>query len=218
MSTKLVKVDLFKADKAMSSRVEEYVKCRILRKAIMKQYEGQIKAIDESIANLDKLEGSILADDIPTKKAEYLVARNDIVAKRDEQIAKEATFEFTKADTSFKKTLKGLSMDDAKISEEVVAWFKNYNLDVTNSELLADIMKAIGGKEDFNKLVDSEGVEGVAVDNNRALSMLYWVLFKHMVTVGTIKSAQIPEIIRDNFGKKAHEAKKLAKKANKESK
>ena len=215
MSKTLVKVDLFKADKSMSGRVEEYVKCRILRKAIMKQYEGQIKAIDDSIANLEKLVGSVLEETIPTKKAEYLVARNDIIAKRDEQITKEATFEYTKADTIFKKSLKGLSMNDSKIEEEVITWFKNYNLDVTNSELLADIVKAIGGKEDFNRLVDSDGLDGVAVDNNRALSMLYWVAFRHMATVGTIKPAQIPEIIRDNFGKKAAEAKKLAKKAKK---
>lgn len=212
------KVDLFQAERTMSTRVEEYVKCRILRKAIMKQYEGQIKAIDDSIANLEKLVGSVLADTIPTKKAEYLVARNEIVAKRDEQIAKEATFEFTKADTGFKKALKGLSMNDPKIAEEVVAWFKNYNLDVSDSELLADILAAIGGKEDFNKLVDSEGLDGVAVDNNRALSMLYWVAFRHMATVGTIKPAQIPEIIRDNFGTKAAEAKKQAKKAKKQAK
>ena len=212
------KVDLFKADKTMSARVEEYVKCRVLRKAIMKEYEGQIKAIDSSLENLNKLEGSILADTIPAQKEKYLVAREELVEKRDKQITEEATFELTKGDTVFKKTLKGLSMSDSKVSEAVVEWFKNYNLDIADSELLTDILQAIGGKEDFHKLVDSEGLDGVSVDNNRALNMLYWVAFKHMATVGTIKPAQIPDIIKDNFGAEAIAKKKAAKKATKANK
>ena len=212
------KVDLFKADKVMSGRVEEYVKCRVLRKAIMKEYEGQIKAIDSSLENLNKLEGSILADTIPAQKEKYLVAREELVEKRNKQITEEAAFELTKGDAVFKKTLKGLSMSDSKVSEAVVDWFKNYNLDITDSELLADILQAIGGKEDFHKLVDSEGLDGVSVDNNRALNMLYWVAFKHMATVGTIKPAQIPDIIKDNFGAEAIAKKKAAKKAAKANK
>ena len=209
------KVDLFKADKTMSSRVEEYVKCRVLRKAIMTDYNGKIKAIDQSIANLENLKGSVLENKIEPQKAEYLLAREELVAKRDEQIKKEATFEFTQADKDFKKALKGLSTKDGAIIDAVVAWFNNYGLDVTDSELLSDILLAVGGKEDFHKLVDAEGLDGVSVDNNRALSMLYWVAFRHMATVGTIKPAQIPEIIADNFGTKARAAKKAAKKAEK---
>lgn len=209
------KVDLFQADRTMSGRVEEYVKCRVLRKAIMKDFGDQIKAIDTSIANLEKLKGSILENTIEESRANFLVARADLVAKRDKQIEAEAIFEFTKADKEFKKALKGLSMDSPVIAEQVVAWFKNYNLDVADSELLKDILEAIGGKEDFHKLVDSDGVDGITVDNNRALSMLYWTAFKHMATVGTIKPAQIPEIISNNFGEKARAAKKAAKKAKK---
>lgn len=210
-------IDLFKADKTMSTRVEEYVKCRILRKAIMKEYNDKISAIDTSIENLAKLEGSILANTIDTQKAQFMKAKEELILKRDEQIKKEATFEYTQGDKDFKKALKGLSMDSPIVSEQVVAWFKNYNLDVADTNLLADILLAIGGKEDFHKLVDSNGIDAVAVDNNRALSMLYWVAFRHMATVGTIKPAQIPDIIKDNFGVKAKEAKKAAKKAQKEA-
>lgn len=217
-TTTLKNVDLFKADKTMSTRVEEYVKCRILRKAIMKQYGEQIKAIDASLENLKKLEGSILAENLPMKRSELLLAKEDIINKRNDQIAKEAVFTFTKADTTFKRTLKGLNLDSPKVAEAVVEWFKNYNLDVSDSVLLADILKAIGGKEDYDKLVDTDGLDGISVDNNKALSMLYWVAFKHMASVGTIKKAQIPDIIKDNFGTKAREAKKLAKKNAKTNK
>lgn len=211
-------VDLFKANKTMSARTEEYVKCRVLRKAIMKDYGDKISAIDMSIANLEKLRGSILESTIDTQRAELIVAKEDLISKRDAQLKAEAVFEFTDADKKFKKALKGLSMDSPVIIEQVVLWFKNYELDVTDSTLLAEIMLAIGGKEDFHKLVDAEGLDGVSVDNNRALSMLYWVLFRHMATVGTIKPAQIPDIIKNNFGTEARKAKKAAKKAEKKAK
>ena len=211
-------VDLFKADKKMSARVEEYVKCRVLRKAIMKDYGDKIKAVDANLENQEKLRGSIHEDTIEAQKAQLLLAREELIEERNKQIAAEATFEFTDGDKKFKKTLKGVSMDDPKVESAVVEWFKNYDLDVADSTLLSDILTAIGGKEDFNKLVDSEGVDGVTVDNNRALSMLYWVLFRHMATVGTIKPTQIPEIIRNNFGKAAKAAKKAAKAEKKNTK
>ena len=207
----MVKVDLFKADKTMSTRVEEYVKCRILRKAIMKEYNDKISAIDTSVENLEKLRGSILEDKIEPQKAQFLIAREELITKRDEQIKKEATFEFTQGDKDFRKALKGLDMNSPVIAEQVIAWFNNYNLDITDSQLLADILLAIGGKEDFNKLVDTEGLDAVAVDNTRALSMLYWVAFRHMAQAGTIKPAQIPDIIKNNFGKVAKANKKKAK-------
>lgn len=210
-------VDLFKADKTMSTRVEEYVKCRILRKAIMKEYNDRISAIDTSIENLAKLEGSILAGTIDTQKAQFMAAREQLITERDEQIKKEAVFEYTQADKDFKKALKGLAVNDDAIANAVVGWFNNYGLDVSDSELLAHIIAAIGGKEDYHKLVDTEGLDGVSVDNNRALSMLYWVAFKHMATAGTIKPAQIPDIIKNNFGKIAKAAKKAAKKAQKDA-
>lgn len=211
------KIDLFKADRTMSGRVEEYVKCRVLRKAISKDYSDKIQSIDLSIKNLDNLRGSILESTIATQKEELMMARMTLVAERAEQLKKEATFEFTKADKDFKKALKGVSMDSPVIAEQVVEWFKNYGLDVSDSELLADICQAIGGKEDFHKLVDADGMDGISVDNNRALSMLYWVAFRHMATVGTIKPAQIPAIIKDNFGTAAQDAKKKAKKEAKKA-
>ena len=211
------RVDLYQANKTMSGRVEEYVKCRVIRKAIMKDYSDKIKGLEMSIENLDKLKGSILEDTIDDRKAELALAKLDLEEKRDAQLKAEAVFEFTKADKDFKKALKGLSVDNPAVEQAIIDWFNNYNLDVTDSTLLADILQAIGGKEDFHKLVDSDGTDAIVVDNNRALSMLYWVAFRHMATAGTIKKAQIPEIIRNNFGTEAKKAKKEAKKAMKKA-
>lgn len=212
------KVDLFKADKTMSARVEEYVKCRVLRKAIQKDYDDKIQSIDIAIKSIDNLKGSTLEKkDSDAQKLALFEAREKLVAEKKAQIAKEATFELTKGDKEFKKALKGLSLDSPAIAEAIIEWFSNYGLEVTDSILLADVIAAIGGKEDFHKLVDTEGIDGITVDATRALSMLYWVAFRHMATVGTIKSAQIPEIIRNNFGEKAKAEKKAQKKAAKQA-
>ena len=231
--TNLINVDLFRADKDTSTRVAEYVRCRIMKKSINKSYKDTIESLENEIANGEEslsripqtLAGSIDEDKIPSvleaKKVEidgYRKSLADTIKKRDEQIAKEATFAFTTADNAFKKALKGLELNDPKVEEEVIKWFSNYGIDVSNSVLLFDILDAIGGKEDFNRLVDSEGLDGVSVDNSRALSMLYWIAFRHMATVGTIKSAQIPENIRENFGKVARDKKKAEKKAKKAAK
>lgn len=211
------KIDLFGASKTMSTRVEEYVKCRVLRKSIMKNFNDQIKAIEQSLKNLENLRGSIREDQIDFQKESFLEKKESLLEKRDEQLKKEATFEFTEADKAFKKALKGRSMDSPVIETEVIKWFSNYGLDVTDTQLLADVLSAIGGKEDFNRLVDTDGIDGITVDNNRALSMLYWTAFYHMANAGTIKPAQIPEIIQENFGQKAQEAKKAARKARKKA-
>lgn len=208
------KIDLSKADRTMSARVENYVKARILRKAIQKDYADKIKAIDNSIENLKKLEGSILEDSIKPQTEMYLEQRVTLVNARDEQIAKECTFEFTENDKKFKKALKGVDCNNTElVSNAVVEWFKAYSLDVVDTYFLSDIVSAIGGKEDYNKLVDSDGENGLSVDNNKALSMLYWVAFNTMVKACTISKAQIPDILKNNYGKvaKDNKAKAIAK-------
>lgn len=222
MRTKEMKnVDLFVGDKAMNGRVEEFVKCRVLYKAIRKDYESKIQKAKDEIISAENCDGSMHAKTPEEKLALYEKLEN-IIKERDNLISKDATFEFTKADRVFKKALKGLSMDSPVIAEAIIEWFSNYNLDVTDSLLLADIISAIGGKEDIHKLVDSNGADGVSVDNNRALSMVYWVTFKHLVAVNLIKPAQIPEIIGKNFGEKARaeikERKRQLKKSQKNNK
>lgn len=210
------KLDFTVADRTMSTRVEEYVKCRILRKKIQKDYSERILALKLSMDNLDKLKGSLLEDKDGSERQKYADAIKVLEVERDNQLSKEATFEFTDGDKAFRKALKGLDTNnEVEVTKAIIAWFKNYNLDVTDTYFLHDICLAIGGKEDYNKLVDSDGINGLSVDNNRALSMLYWVAFNAMVVAGTISKAQIPDIIKNNFGKKARAEKRAQKKSNK---
>ena len=206
------RVDLFAADRSMSENVVEFTQCVILRKKIQMEYKARIEAVQNALDNLDNLAGSILADSIPEKRVEYTVALEQLVKARDEQIEAEAKFEKTAGDKRFIKALKGCHVYGyATITSAIRKWFEDYGLDVAETDLESEIMDAIGGKVNFNELVDSCGTNALTVDNNRALQMLYWTLFRRMTIVGTIKEAQIPEIIRNNYGRKAIAAKKAAK-------
>ena len=201
-------VDLFNL--SMTTRINEYAQCRILRKKIGLEYADRIAAVKASVEGLAKLEGSALwnesvKDEIEKKQAEILRLEDE----RKEQLKKDATFTLTKADRGFKKALHGLHCDDDKVALAVVEWFDQYSVDVRSSYLLKDILRAIGGKESFGELVSTDGRNAVVVDETRALNMLYWVTFGACVEKGAIKAAVLPEIIREKYAPKP---KKSAKK------
>ena len=197
-------VDLFNL--SMTTRINEYAQCRILRKKIGLEYAERISALKASIEGLRKLEGSALwSDDV---KAE-IEAKDGLILKledeRKEQLKKDATFTLTKADRAFKKAL---HCDDDKIALAVVEWFDQYSVDVRSSYLLKDILRAIGGKESFGELVSTDGRNAVVVDESRALNMLYWVAFGACVEKGAIKAATLPDIIREKYAPKPKKSEK----------
>jgi len=211
------RVDLFTAKREMSINVAEYTRCVILRKKIQMEYKAQIESVQNALDNLENLKGSIHEDKIPEMRKTYEESLVALVKARDEQIEAEAKFEKTAGDKRFVKALKNSHVYGySTITGAIREWFQDYGLDVADTTLESEIRDAIGGKVNFNELVDSCGTSAITVDNNRALQMLYWTTFKYMVVVGTIKEAQIPDIIRNNYGRKAIAAKKEAKKANKQ--
>lgn len=200
-------VDLFNI--TMTTRINEYAQCRILRKKIGLEYAERIAALKASIEGLRKLEGSALWSE--EVKAE-IEAKDGLILKledeRKEQLKKDATFTLTKADRGFKKALHGLHCDDDKIALAVVEWFDQYSVDVRSSYLLKDILRAIGGKESFGELVSTDGRNAVVVDETRALNMLYWVAFGACVEKGAIKAATLPDIIREKYTPKPKKSEK----------
>ena len=207
-------VDLYNNE--LTSRIADFTVCRIMRKKIGLEYADRINTLKESIVGLAKLEGSVLwtdavRDEIAKKQAEIVRLEEEkaAVMKRD------ATFAPTKADKSFKKSLKGLHVDDDRIALAIIEWFDAYGVDVRSSYLLKDILRAIGGKESFTELCDSHGQNAVVVDESRALNMLYWVTFGACVSKGSIKAANVPSIIWEKYATESREAKAAAKKAAK---
>lgn len=205
----LNRVDFFKADRSMSTRVVEYMRCKVWKKAIQLEYAKKINDVQKILDSLEKLSGSLIAEKSDDTKISCLAQIAKYEKERDEQIEKETKFSLTDADKVFKKAVKKADGAADLVAEAVCAWFKEYGVDVENTYFLEEVLSHFGSKFDFRKLVTTDGADARALDASRALDMMYATAYTHMATVGTIKVAQIPEIVRDKY------APKKSKKQNK---
>ena len=208
----LNRVDFFKADRYMSLRVAEYARCRILKKEIQLAYAKKIDDINKALNNLANLKGSIIEKNIPSMRSAYLAQLAEYEKERDARIAEECKFEFTEHDKAFKKAMKNANTASDLQSDAVVAWFDVFGCDVRDSYFLDEVLAYFGGKFDFKQFVATNGEDGRVIDATRALDMMYWSAYTHMVRVGTIKATQIPELVREKY------APKPTKKSNKKAK
>lgn len=203
------KFDWFKADRVLSERVVEFMRCKVWKKAIQLEYDKKIGELKDSIEKLSHLEGSVFSDKIPEMRNLYLAQIADFEQQREDQIALECKFDLSDFDKTFKKSLAKCGTATDLQAEAVVEWFKNYGLDVSESYFLEEILAFFGGKFDFKTFVATDAQDARKMDAGRALEMVYCSAYTHMLRVGTIKATQIPEIVREKYApKKAKKAKK----------
>ena len=213
MLNKMRKVDFYVGQKEFSERVVEFMRCKVWKKAIQLEFQAKIDAANDIIDKIGNLDGSILAEHAEATRIAGLAQIAEYQKQRDEQIAKEAKFEFSEADKKFKKALKEADGSADLISDAVVAFFATYGLNVDGTYFLAEVLDTFGMKFDFKTLVATGGRDARAIDVNRALEMMYATAYTHMATVHVIKMTQIPEIVREKFAPK--KSNKKSKKENK---
>lgn len=197
------KFDWFKADRVLSERVVEYMRCKVWKKAIQLEYDKKIGDLQDSIEKLNNLEGSVFADKLPEMRNLYLAQIADYEQKRDEQIKAEAKFDLSDNDKTFKKALAKAGTAADLQADAVIDWFNNYNLDISDSYFLEEVLAYFGGKFDFKQFVTTDAQDARKLDAARALEMVYCSAYTHMLRVGTIKATQIPEIVREKYAPKA---------------
>ena len=205
------KTDWFVARRELSERVVEFMRCKVWKKKIQLEYTEKIDGLKKTIEQLEKLEGSIMAEKIPEMRTLYLAQIAQFESERDAQIEAEAKFDFTDADKTFKKNLKKAGSASDLQAECVVEWFNNYGLDVSDSYFLDEVLAFFGGKFDFRKFVETDAQDARVFDPSRALEMVYCSAYTHMLRVGTIKATQIPEIVREKYAPKQKKTKKESK-------
>lgn len=211
--SELKRVDFFKANRNLSERVVEFMRCRVWKKAIQLEFDSKIQAAKATIENYAKLEGSIMKEHAEEVRIAGLAQIAEFEKQRDEQIEAEAKFEFTEADKTFKKSLKSADGAADLIADAVCEWFENYGLDISDTYFLDEILNQFGSKFDFRKFVATNAQDARALDVTRALEMMYCTAYTHMISAGTIKAAQIPQIVQDKYApKKKKSSKKSAKK------
>lgn len=196
--TATMNVDFFSASRTLSDRVSEYMRCVVMKKDINLQYSAKIETLKASIENLEKLNGSIMEEQIPALKAAAFDQISVYEAEKKKALEEQAKFTYTDEDNAFKKAIKADSSTD-NVMREVCKWFANYNLNVENTYFLEEVLNSFGSKFSFKKFVGSNGVETLDIDAGTALKNMYNCAYTHMVTVGTIKAAAIPELVRKQY-------------------
>lgn len=211
-TNKLGKVDFFTADRELSTRVVDFMRCKVWKKELQLKYSKEIESHELSLDKLDIYKGSIMEDRIPELRAAHMARIAELEFERDAQIEKETKFAFTEGDKEFKKVLKKAGTASDLVADAVCAWFATYGLDIRNTYFLEEVLGQFGSKFDFRAFVASNATDARALDVNRALEMVYCSAYTHMLQAGTIKATQIPELVRDKYApKKAKKAKKASK-------
>lgn len=204
-------VNFYAADRTMSNRVAEFMRCKLWKKELQLVYGKKIDAMKQSIQNLDNLKGSIHEDKIPEMRTTLMAQIAEFEAERDEQIKLEATFELTEADKALKKALKKADGASDLVAEAVAKWFDCYGLNIRNTYFLDEILEHFGSKFDFKKFCATYGMDARALDVTRSLEMMYATAYTHMVGK-TIKQAQIPSLIWEKYAPKKGNKKAKASK------
>lgn len=211
------KVDFFMGKRDFSAHVAEFMRCKIWKKAIQLEFQKKIEDAQDDLRKIEqsKLLGSIFAEKLDEAKVAGLAQIALLEQQRDEQIKAEAKFELSDADKELKKALKNASGSADLIANAVIAFFAEQGLEVEETYFLDEILDDFGKKFDFKTFVATQGQDARALDVNRALEMVYCASYTHMLRVGTIKPAQIPEIVREKFAPKQEKKNKKSKKEEK---
>ena len=207
------KINWFDANRSLSNEVVDFMRCFVWKADINAKFRKESDEIERSIENLDKLQGSILADKIPEMKQVWMARRDELDKQRQEQIEKEATYSLSEDDKKLKKALSDWGNGKSRVGGDVAIcdWFKSHGLDVTDTAIVDEILSAAGEKMSVKTLVRSDGKIVTGFNSGNCFKMVFAKAYEHMVNAGTIKATQIPPVIAEKYAPK----KKSNKKANK---
>ena len=195
------KVDFFMAKRELSDHVVSFMTSKIWRKEINLRYADLIQIQQNHLDAEKKYAGALNSFPLTTEERQRILDNiHDLEKSRDEELSK-FSFSLSEADKTLKKALSG-EKTPAQIYSAVCAWFKSYGLDVDGTTFISDVIKTFGDKFDMKTLVNSKDNKCLKLDVTRALQNVYCSCYTAMCNAGTIKPAQIPDIVRDKYVKK----------------
>ena len=206
-------VDLFKADKAMSDRVAEFMQKKVWGITLTTRYKKDVEDCEATISGLEKLKGSILAKSADEDILAVQQRMADLKAKLDKQKEEEASFEYSKEDTAMYNGYKKATTV-AQIHTAIEAWFRVYGLEVCGSTLINEIISAVSGERfATNRTIVNSGATTFTGKRSKTdfLKVFYGKLSEKMLEAGTLKATAIPEDIQEYFAPKKKEGKKTKK-------
>lgn len=197
------KVDMFKAAKAMSERVSEYMHTQVWNVVVKTRLRKAMEKLEQELDNLESLRGSIITDEqidamAQAKQAEFAKYEEELKALAD----KESTFSFTEADKEFYKAYKLADKDAEKIQLAVITFCGVYGLDVEGTDLLVELTDGIRGvrKASASQIVKSGATQFTSArTKNDVLTVLYGIIAERMLKAGTLKPESIPVDVRKAY-------------------
>ena len=203
------KVNMFTADKAMSDRVAEFMRCKVWGITLKTRLRKEIGELETKIANVKNLKGSILdkGDAIEKMIVGYQEEIKAAEEKCEKQLEEEAKFDYTENDNKFFKAYKAAENRDG-VTAAVREWCecKEYHLDIADTTFLDNIVEAISGarKLGASAIIRSEAKKFTNDKRSKGdiLAILYGRLAEKMLEAGTLKAEKIPEDIRAYYAPK----------------
>ena len=203
------KVNLFKASKAMSERVSDYMNKKVWGIVLKTRYQFDLAKAEKRqefwVSENDRLKKETgenkYVQEIEDIKAEIV----ELQTKYEDQRQKEATFAYTDADKTFYK-LYEKAEDKESVLKAVRQWFAPYKLvDIEGSTLEESIYDAITGnrRASARTIINSGATKFTQKrSKNDVLGLFYGRLSELMLEAGTLKPSEIPEDVREQFAPK----------------
>ena len=203
----MAKVNMFTADKMMSERVVEFMRCKVWGIVLKKRYQLNVEKIQQKIAILEESRGDNTLTD---EQVDELIAKGEeqiveLTEAHKKQLEEEAKFIYLDIDNQFFKAYK--SAEDNKALKNAVIFFcDNWGLKVEKTSFLDDLCETISGRRKLgaSAIIRSEAKKFTDAKRTKGdvLALLYGRLAEKMIEVGTIKPQSIPEDIREAYAPK----------------
>lgn len=205
----MAKVNMFKADRALSIRVSEFMEFHMSRITDSKRHNQIVAGINATIKGLNNALGSALDKD-ETKAA--IDAQLNLLEKENARYKKacddKAKWVWSVEDVTVYDAVKA----DKDVNEAICDWLNAWGLEVSGNEnLVCDIIKNIGGKRfATSRAIVNSGAKTWTAARTKVdvLKVVYATVAEYMVSAGTLKPVQIPEDIREAFAPKSKKSAK----------
>lgn len=205
------KINWFDANRSLSNDVVDFMRVFVWKAELNEKFARKQAELDSNIAGLENLRGSISEDKIPAMREAYLARKAELDIQHKEQLEKEATYTLSESDQKLKKALSAYARgkkDATNPDIAIVSWFLDHGLDVRETGIIDEILNGAGENLHVKTLVRTNGTVVTRFNAGNAFKMVFAKSYEHMVNAGTIKAAQIPELIAEKYAPKAKKSSK----------
>lgn len=199
-------VDFATANRDFAAHVADFMSNKVWKAEADLKFKTEESKLNKLLDVNFGLEGTILEDEIPTRKAEAEKRLAELEKERETFMVGH-TFTMTDEDKALKRALSSDKATGASIKSALITWFKSYGLDVEKAYILTACCEAVSPRLNMKTLVRSKGVKALTIDSGNAWKNVWTICYMYAVKAGTIHATDIPELLSAKY----EETKKVIK-------